>query len=39
MIRKHILEAMDEDDLNASNGQPRDVLAPGEQPPFDTEAT
>ncbi len=39
MIRKHILEAMDEEDLNASNGKPRDVLAPGEQPPFDTEAT
>ena len=39
MIRKHILEGMDEDDPSESPARPRDVLAPGERPPFDTEAT
>jgi sec-independent protein translocase protein TatB len=42
-IRKHILEAMDEDDLDPT-GSPmdrvkRDVLGPGERPPYDVEAT
>lgn len=43
-IRKHILEAMEEDDLDAT-GTPvdrprvREVLAPGERPPFDDDAT
>ena len=42
-IRKHILEALDEDDLDTSSTPPadrhRDVLGPGERPPFDAEAT
>jgi len=45
VIRKHVLEAMDEDDLAASqkammaphSGGPE--LEPGESPPFDAEAT
>jgi sec-independent protein translocase protein TatB len=42
-IRKHILEALDEDDLDPS-GSPvtrptRDVLGPDERPPYDLEAT
>ena len=42
-IRKHILEAMDDDDLDPT-GAPvdrvaRDVLGPGERPPYDVEAT
>jgi sec-independent protein translocase protein TatB len=43
-IRRHILEAMDEDDLDATGavvdrGTARDVLGPEERPPFDVEAT
>lgn len=40
-IRKHILEAMDEDDLAevAAGVRRRDVLPVGERPPFDVEAT
>jgi sec-independent protein translocase protein TatB len=44
-IRRHILEAMDEDDDDAhSNGRPVGSSAPpllgrGERPPFDLEAT
>jgi sec-independent protein translocase protein TatB len=42
-IRKHILEAMDEDDLDPTgapaNRVARDVLGPGERPPYDVEAT
>jgi sec-independent protein translocase protein TatB len=42
-IRKHLLEAMDEDDLDPT-GTPvhrhtRDVLGPDERPPYDVEAT
>src|SRR4051812_7447628 len=42
-IRKHLLEAMDEDDLDPT-GRPvhrhsRDVLGPDERPPYDVEAT
>jgi len=39
MIRKHILEAMDEDEASESAAHTRDVLPPGERPPFDAEAT
>jgi sec-independent protein translocase protein TatB len=42
MIRKHILEAMDEDDLDSASaaaGRPRNVLGPDERPPYDVEAT
>jgi len=42
-IRKHILEAMDEDDLDPTgaptNRVTRDVLGAGERPPYDVEAT
>jgi sec-independent protein translocase protein TatB len=42
-IRKTILEAMEEDDLDPTGAvmrRPvRDVLPPGEQPPYDLEAT
>jgi sec-independent protein translocase protein TatB len=43
-IRRHILEAMDEDDDLDANGRPVRSAAPpvlgrGEQPPFDLEAT
>src|SRR4051794_32071619 len=43
-IRRHILEAMDDDDLDLTgrNGQPSaplNPLRPGEQPPYDAEAT
>ena len=43
-IRKHILEAMDEDDDPSPDGHPVEpgppaVLARGERPPFDLEAT
>jgi sec-independent protein translocase protein TatB len=43
-IRKHILEAMDEDDDPGPNGRrvdtpPTTVLGHGERPPFDLEAT
>src|SRR3954462_14553833 len=42
-IRRHILEALDDDDLDLTgrNGQPapRNPLGPGERPPFDAEAT
>jgi sec-independent protein translocase protein TatB len=42
-IRKHILAAMEEDDLDPT-GFPtkrpeRDLLPPGERPPYDDEAT
>jgi len=42
-IRKHLLEAMDDDDLDPT-GAPthrhtRDVLGPDERPPYDAEAT
>ncbi|RNL66192.1 Sec-independent protein translocase subunit TatB [Nocardioides marmoriginsengisoli] len=44
-IRKHILEAMDEDDLAtaqaamASPGNGGPALEPGERPPYDVDAT
>jgi len=43
-IRRHILDALDEDDLDLTgrNGQPsgpRNPLRPGERPPYDAEAT
>lgn len=43
-IRRHILEAMDDDDLDATgtvvDGSPaRNVLGPDERPPYDVEAT
>jgi sec-independent protein translocase protein TatB len=43
-IRKHILEAMEDDDDLDPTGTPmnrveRDVLRPGERPPYDLEAT
>jgi sec-independent protein translocase protein TatB len=42
-IRKHLLEAMEDDDLDPT-GRPtervtRDVLGPDERPPYDAEAT
>lgn len=42
-IRKHLLEAMDDDDLDPT-GRPvhrhtRDALGPDERPPYDAEAT
>jgi sec-independent protein translocase protein TatB len=40
MIRKHVLEALDEDDLDAvRERRRRDVLGPGEHPPYDVDAT
>lgn len=39
-IRRHILEAMDEDDLDAPEPPPAfEVLGQGERPPYDVEAT
>ena len=44
-IRKHLLEAMEEDDDLDATGVPTDrgrqhrPLAPGERPPYDVEAT
>ena len=40
-IRKHILEAMEEDELDelVRRRAKRDVLGPDEQPPYDAEAT
>jgi sec-independent protein translocase protein TatB len=42
-IRKHILEAMDDDDVAvaaaAQAARAADVLGPDEQPPYDVEAT
>ena len=40
-IRKHLLEAMeeDEDDLDRPPQPVKDLLAPGERPPYDAEAT
>ncbi len=45
-IRKHILEAMEEDDLDRGHRQPRPrrghrrtCLGPDERPPYDAEAT
>jgi sec-independent protein translocase protein TatB len=41
-IRRHILEALDDDDLDrviAQRERVKDVLAPGERPPYDVEAT
>jgi sec-independent protein translocase protein TatB len=37
-IRKHLLEALDEDD-DRPDQPAADVLAPGERPPYDAEAT
>ena len=45
MIRKHVLDAMEEDDLAEAQksmmtpGSGGPDLAPGESPPFDAEAT
>lgn len=43
VIRKHVLDAMEEDDLDAARATAervsRDVLGPDERPPFDVEAT
>ena len=43
VIRRHVLEAMDDDDVDPT-GVPaarasRDVLGPDERPPYDAEAT
>ncbi len=39
-IRKHILEAMDDDDLDRPEPLPAfEVLGQGERPPYDEEAT
>ena len=39
-IRKHILEAMDDDDLDAPEQLPAfEVLSSGERPPYDEEST
>lgn len=39
-IRKHILEAMEDDDLDAGDQLPAfEVLGQDERPPFDVEAT
>ena len=43
-IRKHLLEAMEDDDLDptgapADRKATRDVLQPDERPPYDAEAT
>ena len=43
-IRRHILEALEDDDLDPTGVpverlEPRDVLGPGERPPYDLEAT
>jgi sec-independent protein translocase protein TatB len=39
-IRRHILEAMEDDDRAAVNGTASsDVLGPDERPPYDVEAT
>ena len=39
-IRKHLLEALEEDDdLDRPREPVRDLLAPGERPPYDAEAT
>jgi sec-independent protein translocase protein TatB len=39
-IRKHILEAMDDDDLDEPTPSPAyEVLAQDERPPYDAEAT
>ena len=45
VIRKHILEAIDDDDLDVTPSESpgaeprRQVLEPGERPPYDAEAT
>ena len=39
-IRKHLLQALEEDDdLDRPREPVRDLLAPGERPPYDAEAT
>jgi sec-independent protein translocase protein TatB len=45
-IRKHIIEALDEEDYDraaavadVARDLPKDVLSPGERPPYDGEAT
>jgi sec-independent protein translocase protein TatB len=41
-IRKHILEALDDEDLDRvleARQRTRDALGPGERPPYDVEAT
>ena len=40
-IRKHILDAMDDDDLDGDRARARvpDTLGPDERPPYDVEAT
>lgn len=38
-IRKHILEAMADDELPPAGRRTHDVLAAGERPPFDPDAT
>jgi sec-independent protein translocase protein TatB len=39
MIRKHVLEALDDEDLDAIRERRRNVLGPDERPPYDVEAT
>lgn len=39
MIRKHVLEGLDDEDAPATAGRKADLLAPDERPPFDSEAT
>ena len=45
-IRKHIIEALDDEDYDraaavadVAKDLPKDVLSPGERPPYDVEAT
>jgi sec-independent protein translocase protein TatB len=38
-IRKHILEAMEDDDLPPEPAAPHELLPPDEPPPYDSEAT
>lgn len=38
-IRKHIMEAMDDDDDDVESPLAREVLPQGEAPPFDPDAT
>jgi sec-independent protein translocase protein TatB len=38
MIRKHVLDGLD-DDLDAPAPRKQNLLAPGERPPYDLEAT
>ena len=38
-IRKHILDAMDDDEVSSADRRAHESLAAGERPPFDPDAT